>query len=260
VSRTAAVLGRTNAVGWLLIVLLAVLLQVCVRTFELEDSVAAPTDTLRALFDGLRDGSLSGEIGTTLWRWAQGLALATVVGVTLGVLIGSSRTLVVASAGLLELLRPIPAVALIPAALLVFGFGTSMVRFVVAYAAVWPILIATLYGVRGVDRLLLDVARVSGVSRPGRALRVAVPAALPSIATGIRISASIALLVCVTAEWIAAGEGLGAFMHRRADAYELDSMYATVGLVGLIGYAVNAGFSAIERRALFWVGEGRAEA
>ena len=84
--------------------------------------------------------------------------------------------------------------AFIPVAILLLGLDTSMRRWVVAYAALWPILINTIYGVRGSDQLLHDVARTSGVTRLGRLVRVSVPAALPSIATGLRVSASIALL------------------------------------------------------------------
>ena len=193
---------RLNFAGWLFVVLVAVLAEAVVRLFDLHDSVAAPSAALRALVDGLSSGALSGPLGTTLEAYAVGLALAAVGGVALGVIIGSSRTLLDASSVLLEFLRPIPAVALIPVAILFFGLDTPMRRFVVAYAAVWPILIHTIYGVRGSDRLLEDVARTSGVTGVGRLVRVTVPAALPSIATGIRLSASIALVVCVTAEFV----------------------------------------------------------
>ena len=104
----------------------------------------------------------------------------------------ASRTLLDATSVVIEFLRPIPGIALIPLALLAFGLGVPTVRFVVAYAAAWPILLNTLYGVRGVDRMLHDVARTSGVGRTGRLFRVTLPAALPSIATGIRVSAAIA--------------------------------------------------------------------
>jgi ABC-type nitrate/sulfonate/bicarbonate transport system permease component len=258
VSRATAVLGRTNALGWLLVVLLAVLLQVGVQRFELQDSVAAPSDTLRALVDGLRDGTLSGEIGTTMWRWAQALALAVLLGVSLGVLLGTSRWLEGASSVLLEFLRPIPAVALIPLAMLAFGLGTPMIRFVAAYAAVWPVLINTLYGVRGVDRMLLDVARTSGSSSAGILLRVRLPAALPGIATGIRVSAPIALVVVITAEWLAEGNGIGAYIDTQRSALEVPAMYAAVVLVALLGYLLNVVLASAQRRALFWVGEERA--
>ena len=99
----------------------------------------------------------------------QGLALAIAIGVAAGVLLGASRTLHDASSVVLEFLRPIPGVALIPLAILAFGLDTPMRRFVIAYAAVWPVLIATIYGVNGRDRMLDDVARTSGVGRRGHA-------------------------------------------------------------------------------------------
>jgi NitT/TauT family transport system permease protein len=225
--------------------------------FDLQDSVAAPSDALRALAEGLSDGSLSGEVGTTLRAYVQGLGLAILVGVTAGLVIGSSRTLLAATSVVIEFLRPIPAVALIPLAILLFDLGTPLVRFVIAYAAVWPILIATLYGVRGGDRLLHDVARTSGVGRVGRLLRVTLPGAAPSIATGIRVSASIALLVGVTVEYIATNDGIGAYMARQADAFELPEMYAAVLLVGLLGYAINVLLRMAQHRVVFWVGEER---
>lgn len=243
--------------GWLFVVVLAVLLELAVRRLELHDSVAAPSDAVRALVDGLASGELSGEIGTTLSRWAQGFALAIVIGVALGILIGRSRTLGAASFGLIEFLRPIPAVALIPVATFLFGLGTPMVRLAVAYAAVWPILMNTLYGVRGSDRMLEDVARTAGVTGVTKLARVTLPAALPSIATGIRVSASIALLVVVTAEFLYAPDGLGAHMKDRQTALEIPELYATVVLVGLLGYALNLGLRAAQRRLVFWVGEER---
>jgi NitT/TauT family transport system permease protein len=257
VSRALGVMRRTNAVGWLLVVLLAALLEVAVRGFDLHDSIAAPTDALRALVDELSSGTLSGEIGTTLERFVEAFALAIAVGVTLGVVIGSSRTLLESSSVVLEFLRPIPAVALIPVAYLFFDLGTPMIRFVIAYAAVWPILMNTLYGVRGVDRMLQDVARTSGIGRPGRLVRVTLPAALPNIWTGIRVSAPIALLVGVTAEYLTLTGGIGAYLQQKQNAGELPEMYAAVVLTALLGYTINVVLRATGRRVVFWAGEER---
>jgi ABC-type nitrate/sulfonate/bicarbonate transport system permease component len=258
VGKLQARVRRANLSGWLFVVLMAGLLEAAVRLLDLEDSVAAPSETLRALVDGMTSGTLSGEIGTTLESYAEGFALAIVGGVVLGLLIGSSRTLLDATSVVIEFLRPIPAVALIPVAMLFFGLGLPMIRFVVAYAALWPILINTLYGVRGSDRMFDDVARTSGLSRPGRLVRVTLPAALPSVATGIRVSATIALLVGVTAEFVAGTEGIGAYMQRQQAAFRLPEMYSAVVLVSLLGYAINLVLRAAERRAVFWVGEERA--
>ena len=152
---------RVNIVGWLFVVFVALLVEAGVRAFDYEQSIAPPSSTLRALYNRLADGTLSGEIGFTLHAYLEGLALAILIGVTAGVLIGSSRTLLDASSVVIEFLRPIPAVALIPLAIVLFGpFGIAAHRFVVVFAAVWPILINTLYGVRGTDRILHDVLAV----------------------------------------------------------------------------------------------------
>jgi NitT/TauT family transport system permease protein len=248
---------RVNVAGWLFVVLVTLLVEAGVRVFDYETSVATPSSTLRALVDELWSGALSGEIGDTLSAYFQGLAIAIVIGVAAGVLIGSSRTLLDATSVLIEFLRPIPGVALIPLAILFFGLGVPARRFVIAYAATWPILINTLYGVRGGDPMLHDVARTVGVGRTGRLFRVTLPAALPSIATGVRVSAAIALLVCVTAEFLIGFGGIGTYMERQQIANQLPEMYAAVIVVGLIGYLMNVGLRALQRRTLFWAGEER---
>ena len=249
---------RVNLAGWSFVLLLAVAADVAIRAFDLGDSVAAPSSAVAALADGLWSGSLSSELGTTLETYAQGLLLAIAIGVPAGVLIGTSRTLRDATSPLVELLRPIPAVALIPLAILLFGLDTPMHRNVVAFAALWPILINTIYGVRGTDRFLHDVARTSGVGPAGRLVRVTLPAALPSIATGIRISASLALLVCVTAEFVlGTSGGIGSYMAVQQNAVRIPELYGAILAVALLGYLVNVGLRAAERRAIFWGGEER---
>jgi NitT/TauT family transport system permease protein len=233
--------------------------EAAVRLLDLSDSVATPSATLGALVDGMSSGALSGQLGTTLGNYVQGFALAIVIGVPLGVAIGASRTIESATMGVIEFLRPIPAVALIPLAILVLGLGTPMVRFVIAYAAVWPILINTVYGVRGVDRMLYDVAATSGVTGAARIVQVTVPAALPGIATGIRISASVALVVCVTAEFLAGSAGVGAYMYTQQNAYQLPQLYAAAAVTGLLGVAIDKALRIGERRVLFWRGEEQAQ-
>lgn len=248
---------RVNVSGWLVVVLVALSAEIAIPRMDLEDTVATPRQAASTLVSELRAGSLRAEIGATLSAYLQGLAIAIVIGVAAGVAIGSSRALLETSSGVIEFLRPIPAVALIPLATYALGLDTEMRRFLIAYAAVWPILFNTLYGVRGVDRMLYDVARTSGVTRLGTLVRVTLPAALPSIATGIRVSASLALLVCVTVEYVTRTAGVGAYMHEQYGAIQYNEVYAAVLLTALIGYAVNVLLRSTERRALFWVGEGR---
>lgn len=248
---------RANLLGWLVVALVTGVGELAVRLLDLHDSVATPSSAFGALGTGLRSGALSGDLATTLESYAGGLALAVGAGVVLGIAIGSSRALLEGFSPLIEFMRPIPAVAMIPVAVLFLGLGVSMRRLVIAYAALWPILINTIYGVRGSDRLLHDVARTSGVRSLGRLVRVALPAALPSIATGIRVSASLALLVGVTAEFVVGTEGVGSYMRRQQEAFQLPELYAAVVLVGAVGYAINVGLRAVQRRVVFWVGEDR---
>ncbi len=233
--------------------------EAAVRAFELSDSVATPSATFGALVDGMWSGALSGQLGTTLESYVQGFALAILIGVPAGIAIGLSRTIESATIGVVEFLRPIPAVALIPLAILALGLGTPMLRFVIAYAAVWPILINTVYGVRSVDRMLYDVAATSGVDGAARIARVTVPAALPGIATGIRVSASIALVVCVTAEFLAGSAGLGSYMFTQQLAYRLPELYAAAVVTGLLGIGIDMLLRIGERRVVFWRGEERAQ-
>jgi NitT/TauT family transport system permease protein len=249
---------RANFAGLLFALGLLLIAEACVRLLDLSNSVAAPGDAAGALAQGIADGTLSGEVATTLVTYAEGLALAVGIGVPLGIAIGGSRTVESASSVVVEFLRPIPGVALIPLAIFWFGLGAPMLRFLVAYAAVWPILVHTVYGVRGVDRMLYDVAATSGVTGAARIARVSVPAALPSIATGIRISAALALVVCVTAEYFVGTEGIGHYMKDHGEAYRLPELYAAAALTGLLGLTVDVALRSGERRVLFWVGEERA--
>ena len=250
-------LRPANAAGVLFAVAALALAEAGVRLLDLTASVAAPLDAARALVDGLADGSLSGEIATTLATYGQGLALALAIGIPLGMALGSHRLIEDGASVVVEFLRPIPAVALLPLAIFWFGPGTPTLRFLVAYAAVWPILVNTIYGVRGVDRMLYDVAAISGVRGAARIVRVSVPAALPSIVTGIRISAALALVVCVTAEYFVGSQGVGAYLYAHQVAYRLPELYAAAALTGLLGLAIDAALRSAARRAVFWMGEER---
>ncbi len=250
---------RVNVVGWLFVVFVALLVEVGVRAFDYEQSIAPPSSTLRALYSRLADGTLSGEIGVTLHAYLEGLALAILIGVTAGVLIGSSRTLLDASSVVIEFLRPIPAVALIPLAIVLFGtFGIAAHRFVVVFAAVWPILINTIYGVRGTDRMLHDVARTSGVGRR----RTAVPRDAARGTSQHRHRNPGQRRDCAArlrdgrVPYTGAG-GIGAYMQDQYAALNAPELYAAVVLVSFLGYLVNVGLRVVQRRTLFWAGEER---
>lgn len=195
----------------------------------------------------------------TVQGWGLGLLIASVAGVVLGIVIGSSHLLQEVTSSTIEFLRPIPSVALIPLAALLFGTEIESKLMLVVYAAFWQMLIQVLYGVQDVDPVAEDTARSYGFSRWARVRYVTWPTALPYVMTGLRLSAAVALILAVTAELVIGNPGLG---HRLAVAQSsgaLSSTYALVVVAGLLGVIVNVVFRFVERRALSWHPSQRGE-
>jgi len=194
------------------------------------------------------------EVLGTLRAWAVGMVLAVLVAVPIGILLGSSQKVYVASRALVELLRPVPSVALIPLAILLFGRGTDMKVALVVYASVWPILINTIYGMHDVDPVAKDTARGFGLGRLAVVARVSLPSAAPFVYTGIRVAAAIGLIVVVSTELLAGGsEGIGTWMlARSASGGERELVYAGTIVAGLIGLGLNALFVLGDRRWFGW--------
>lgn len=250
---------RVNVKGWVFVLAFTVLLEVVVRLGILTQYFPPPTEIARALVATIVSGELSLEIGATLLAFAQGLGLAAVAAVFIGLLMGTSQTFYNAVKILVEVLRPISAVALIPLAILLFGLGFSMRIPVVFYAAFWPMLFNVFYGVRGVDPLIVDTARNFGLNRRQILWRVVFPSALPSVVTGFRVSAAIALIVTISVELIAGNSGVGYYVARMEQANRLPELYAGIMFAGILGYVFNLLFLAIERRILFWSTSHRSE-
>lgn len=157
----------------------------------------------------------------------------------------------------IELLRPIPSVALLPVAILLYGLGLEMKVLLAAYAGVWPILVNTMYGVAETDRLMLDTARSFRWSRLRILRRVTLRAASPSIATGLRVAAAVSLIVVLTSEILAANSGLGELIRGYQQAGRREFVYAGIAATGILGLLLNTGLSATERRLLRWSPEHR---
>jgi ABC-type nitrate/sulfonate/bicarbonate transport system permease component len=191
-------------------------------------------------------------VGNTLQGWALGLGIACAIAIPLGIVIGSTPLLYRALRGVIEFLRPIPSVALIPLAVLVYGSGLESKVFLAAFASTWPLLMQTLYGVQDVDPVATDTARSFGFSRASRLVRVTLPSAVPYIATGIRISAAVALILVVTAELVIGSPGLGREINLARQGGNVELMYALILATGLLGMAINALFTRAERRVLHW--------
>ena len=206
----------------------------------------------------LARGAFLADVWVTLRACLIGLALATVVAVPIGTLLGLSRTAYVASSGLVDFLRPIPSVALIPLAILLYGRGTEMKVALVMYACVWPILYNTIYGVRAVDPVAVDTARVLGFGRARTMLQVQLRSASPFVYTGFMVAAGIAVILAVSAELLAGGsEGIGVRMLEASAVGDQRRVYAITIVSGLIGLGLHLVLGAVERRAFAWsVDEG----
>jgi NitT/TauT family transport system permease protein len=194
------------------------------------------------------------QVLATLEAWAIGLALATLISVPLGILIGTSELAYKMTSPVIEFMRPIPSVALIPLAILLWGQGFSMKIILVAYATTWPILFNTVYGVHDVDPIAVQTARCFGLKRSAILWRISFPSAAPLIFTGIRISASIGLIVVIGSELLASADsGIGSYiLFVSLNGGHTDSVLAGAAIAGIVGVLINSLFGMIDRRVFAW--------
>jgi ABC-type nitrate/sulfonate/bicarbonate transport system permease component len=195
----------------------------------------------------LEDGSLFDAIVSTLKRMFAGFGLAAAVGIPLGLLMGLSKWAFGLFEPLTELLRPIPSPAYIPIGILVLGLGDSMKIAVVFIASLFPILLNSYQGVIGIDRVVLDTGRTFGLSRFTILRKIALPAALPSILTGLRISLGISFIVVVVAEMLVGGGGIGFLIVDGQRTFHVEEMYAGIFTLAVLGYFFNWVFVRGER-------------
>jgi NitT/TauT family transport system permease protein len=202
----------------------------------------------------LISGDFQAELGATILAWAAALIVAITISVPLGVVLGSSDWAFKFTAPVVNLMRPIPSVCLLPLTLVVLGSGFSMKLVLVAYATVWPILFNTIYGIHNVDPLTVQTARCFGLRPMAIIRRVSLPSAAPFIFTGVRISASIGLVVLVSAELLAdAQRGIGSFIiNESSGGTHMDIVFAAAAIAGLLGLAINLSLVAVDRWAFAW--------
>jgi ABC-type nitrate/sulfonate/bicarbonate transport system permease component len=225
-----------------------------------ESNIPTMTAALGELVSQLGESGFWSAVGRTLEGWALGLGIAMALGVPLGILIGSSRWLFRAFRVPIEFLRPIPSVALIPLAVLIYGTGLESKVFLAAFASFWPLLIQTIYGVQDVDPVATDTAKSFGLNRLARMWYITLPSAVPYIATGVRISSAVSLILVVTAELVIGAAGLGREINTARSGGNLEVMYALIVATGLLGWVLNIVMSAAERRVLRWHPSQRAVA
>ena len=212
----------------------------------------SPEATLASLEEGLDGGDLWAFTLATTRRMFEGWLLASAVGIAIGALIGMSVNARAYLQPTLEFVRPLPASALLPLAISIFGLNPAMVLFVVAFGAMWPVLLATIHGFASVEPRLAEVSRCLQLSRGAFVCKVGLPNALPDILAGMRLSLTVSLIVAVVGEMIASQPGLGQAILLAARAFRASELFAGIVLLGLVGLASNALLSLAERRLLKW--------
>jgi ABC-type nitrate/sulfonate/bicarbonate transport system permease component len=211
-----------------------------------------PEATWASLREGLADGELAAFTWATITRMAMGFGLAALLGVALGVLVGMSATLRAWVGPTLEFLRPLPASAVMPLAISIWGLSGGMVLAVVAFGAMWPVLLGTVHGLAAVHPRLREVAAALHLSRTAFVIKIGLPNAMPDILAGLRLAMTVSLIVSVVGEMIASQPGLGQAILLAARSFRASELFAGIALLGAIGFASNALLAFAERRALRW--------
>ena len=232
-----------------------VLAEMIVRLGIVDSEVVPPISVVL-----LRSVTLAGDpvflagVADTVLAWLVGLVLAVVVAVVVGVVLGSVPWLSTPSRIVVEFLRPIPSVALIPLAILLFTSETEMKISLILYAACWPILLNTLYALQDVDPVAKDAMRSFGFGPLAVLWRVSLPSAAPFVATGVRVSAGIALVVVVSAAARAVARAVSASSSSTRAAPEVTPTLMLAGAIwaGVLGLLVNALLVQVERGAFRW--------
>ncbi|MET7574013.1 ABC transporter permease [Streptomyces sp. NPDC005492] len=245
--------GLNTALGAAGLAAFLALGEVVPRVGIVKEAYFPPTSKIASAFwDELKDGAFWSALGDTLTGWALGLAIAVGAGIVVGVLLSVVPHLREATASTIEFLRPIPSVALIPLAVLLYGTALKSVLLLVVYASFWQILIQVLYGVQDVDPVAEETARSYGLGTWARVRHVLWPSALPYVMTGVRLAAAVALILTITAELVIGAPGLGATIMIAQSSQAVPEMYALIVVTGLLGLLINVGARTVERRALAW--------
>jgi ABC-type nitrate/sulfonate/bicarbonate transport system permease component len=250
VNQAATAARRALLVGGLPLALLALW---WVASADSQSFYLPPLREILGVFAGVWLGPrLVEDVLPSLARLLAGFALATVLGVALGVVVGSSRRLRAACEPVLEFLRAIPPPVLVPIFILVAGIGTTMKVLVIVSGCIWPILLNTVEGVRARDEVLEDTCRVYGIAGLARLRHLVLRAASPQIVTGMRQAPSIGIILMVISEMFAASSGLGFTIIQFQRGFAIPEMWSGILLLGLLGVALSLLFRVFEHQVLSW--------
>lgn len=219
--------------------------------------VPPPSLVAVALVGSRNQPAFLAALTSTVLSWLIAAILATVIGVTLGLVLGSIARLRTATAMVVEFIRPLPGVALIPLVIALIGTNAQTKISLAVFAALWPILFNTVYGLSELDPLWLDVARVYRTPRRRIALLIRLPAVAPYVLTGVRLSATIALISLISTEYLAGGTiGLGQYIAGVGGSGRMDLVLAGVVVAGVLSCGVDVALGAVQRKLLTWTGWG----
>ena len=245
-------LKTSRGSGVILILLLLALWQF--SALYLMDTPTWPpvTRIFEAWVSNLLDGTLITNLVATFWRQMLGYWLAVVLGIGVGLAMGYFRVAYNLMEPLIEVFRPIPGPAYLPVLVLFVGIGDEMKVVLILVASLFPILLNTYSGVRAIDPVQFDTARTLGLTTVQTLREIVLPAALPQILTGMRISLAISLILAILSEMIVSNDGLGYFTLLAERTFKVPDMYAGIFTLAMFGYALNRLFLFGEARLIRW--------
>ncbi len=246
-----AVIGFLSRYG--LLIGFFALWHVASKTGWLNPAVFPPIDDIaRALWKGIVGGALLDDIAISLQRAGIAFFAAVALGIPLGLFMGQIAAVERALDPILQLFRQTSALALYPVFILLMGLGETSKVFVIFWATLFPVLLATIGGVKQVDHKLIEMAESYGAARLTVFRRVVLPASVPSIFVGLRLSATTALLLLIAAEMIGANKGIGFQVMNAQFNFQIPLMFAAIFLLAFLGLAANALLVALQNRLCRW--------
>jgi ABC-type nitrate/sulfonate/bicarbonate transport system permease component len=237
--------------GYLLIIFLLILWELVANTNR-SPFLPSFTSTIKALYNSLINGGFLYNIFLSIYHALMGLVISFLIMVPLGIYIGRNKFAYNLLSPLIEFLRPLPSSAIIPIAIIYLGIASEMKVFVIVFGSCWPILLNTINGVKSIEPMYLKTGKVLGFSKIEMFKNIILPASLPSIFTGLRISISIALILTITVEMIVGSKGIGYFIIDNERSFAFPQMFGGILALGIIGLLINKLFNYFEMKMIKW--------
>jgi ABC-type nitrate/sulfonate/bicarbonate transport system permease component len=219
--------------------------------------IPSPQNVYNAAADLIREGGFFGPLLHTAGSTVLGWAIASVIGVGLGIAMANMRWLWVYSMASVDVLRSIPAITFVPVVVLIFGFSVKAELILIVYVSIWPIMLSTLHGLLAVSQAHRDVARMMRLPRADVIRKIVLPSATPEIVVGLRLGMALSLTLAVVSELLGNPQGLGYALSQQENNLNPARMFVFVILIGLLGFVFNAILVRVARVALPGARAGR---